>query len=120
MKLRLVLIPLAPLCLYWWIESWVRQKIGLPRQHNCFTWLLDNFDYWGGDGIMGHRTVSDSWFPHVTIVKGARSSQRMTITIIEYIPKVRDPAVTFPKHKFDGYVRTTVLVNSELQSASHS
>lgn len=98
---------------------WVRRMIGLPRQDNCFTWLVDNYDYWGGDGIMGHRSVS-GWFPHVTLIKGARTPDRLTITIIEYVPKVREPSVCFPKHKFDGYVRTTVMVSSELQSAPHS
>lgn len=113
MKLRVALIPLIPVCLYWWIEMWVRRQLGLPRQDNCFTWLVDNYDYWGGDAVLLHRSVSDTWFPHVSIVKGARNVDRTALTIIEYIPKIRENLVAFPKHKFDGYVKTTTLVSSE-------
>lgn len=107
--LRIVGLPLIPVCMYWWAESWVRRQIGLPASDNCFTWAVRNFNYAAGDGICFHRSRS-SWFPHVVILNGMREEHRMTVTILEYVPTHRIDGIASPPMKFNGYVKRTRLV----------
>lgn len=97
---------------FWMAEKRWRKWVGLPVEDNCATWAAEHFDYLGGDGVMLHRTVSESWlkFPHVVIVQGARQAVRREITLTEYVPRVRLADVGWPPRKFDGVVRRTRFV----------
>jgi len=107
--LRVVGAPLVPICVYWWVEAWVRRQLGMTVRDNCFTWAVRHYDYAGGDGICFHRSRS-SWFPHVVILKGMREEHRMTVTILEYVPMCRIDGIASPPRKFSGYVKRTRLV----------
>lgn len=91
----------------WLIEKKVRRMFGLPTGENCATWAAENFDYDGGDGLVLHRTVSDSRlrFPHIAIMRGARQADRQIIDLIEYVPKVRNMGKQIPPRHFDGFVK---------------
>lgn len=91
----------------WMVEKRVRRFFGLRTHDNCATWAADHFDYDGGDGLVLHRTVSESWlrFPHVVILRGARQAERTRIELIEYVPKVRDFSKQIPPRHFDGVVK---------------
>lgn len=91
----------------WMVEKRVRRFFGLRTHDNCATWAADHFDYDGGDGLVLHRTVSDSWlrFPHVVILRGARQAERQSIELIEYVPRVRDLSKQIPPRHFDGVVK---------------
>lgn len=91
----------------WLAEKKWRRFFGLPTGDNCATWAADHFDYDGGDGLVLHRTVSDSRlrFPHVAIMRGARQAERNTIELIEYVPKVRIMGKQIPPRHFDGVVK---------------
>lgn len=95
-------------------ERRLRRWMGGEPKDNCATWAADNFDYDGGDGVMLHRTVSNSWlkFPHVVVVRGARHPEREHLTLIEYVPKVRDMDIVLPPITFDGEVRETRYARS--------
>jgi len=91
----------------WMAEKKVRRFFGLPTGENCATWAADHFDYDGGDGLVFHRTVSESKlrFPHVVIMRGARQAERQSIELIEYVPKVRIMGKQIPPRHFDGVVK---------------
>lgn len=91
----------------WLAEKKVRRMLGLRTVDNCATWAVDHFDYDGGDGVLFHRTVSNSRikFPHVVIVRGARQADRRVIDLVEFIPKVRDMDLQIPPRYFDGHVK---------------
>lgn len=97
---------LIPVCLYWWIQSWICHKLNIATKDNCFTWAIRNFEYANGDGICLHRSIS-AWFPHIVIIKNMRSTDREYISIIEYIPVDRIDGIASPPHKFNGYVKQT-------------
>lgn len=91
----------------WMVEKRVRRLFGLIEHDNCATWAADHFDYDGGDGLLLHRTVSESWlrFPHVAIVRGARQADRQTVELIEFVPRVRNMGKQIPPRHFDGVVK---------------
>jgi len=89
-----------------WVQVTLRKVIPFKflKVENCATWAMDNFDYWNGDGVMLIRTVTDSWFTHVVIVKGARCRTRETLEIWEYVPVVRADKLFLPKWWFVGKI----------------
>ncbi|APW38431.1 hypothetical protein RD110_15520 [Rhodoferax koreense] len=99
---------LCAMCCVWLAAGRWRQWRGLPVKDNCFTWAVRNSSYDAGDGLMLHKS-SSGWFPHVSVVRGARSKSRTRIAIEEFIPRHRVPQQR-PPTTFDGQVRRTVLI----------
>ena len=105
----------------WMAEKKWRRFCGLPTGDNCATWAAAHFDYDAGDGLVFHRTVSDSWlrFPHLAIMRGARHAERHVIELIEYVPKVRNMSQQIPPRYFDGVVKRRRYVVADHQPTGY-